>query len=484
MHRGPSELASGIHEGDVIAAKYRVEKVLGAGGMGVVIAARHIQLDERVALKFLLPAALGNPEAMARFIREARAAVRIKSEHVARVTDVGTLENGMPYMVMEYLDGGDLCGWLKQRGAMPVAQAVDFVLQACEALADAHALGIVHRDLKPANLFCIERSDGQLSIKVLDFGISKILTPGAPGHDVTSTSSLMGSPLYMSPEQMQLSKGVDVRTDIWSLGVILFELVTGRPPFWAEAVTELAIKVANEPPPPLRALLPDAPWKLEQAVARCLEKDREKRFQTVGDLARALADLASKDGRGSVERVFRTLRKAGIPGAGPPRSAEFDAAVEAVPAKTPLNTAAPWGTTGAGNKARAPGKAIFAMTAAAALIALVAGATLFSRRALPLPSSAPGPMAAPVSTPAPSPSPQTDPANLPIAPGDALAVLPMPEKPAASPPSRPATPARPKGNTVTASATVSPPPGPSRANCDPPYEVNAKGSHIFKKECL
>src|SRR5580693_4913024 len=300
-----SELApSGVHEGDIIAGKYRVERVLGAGGMGVVVAAHHVQLDERVALKFLLPEAVANAEVLGRFVREARAAAKIKNEHVARVTDVGELSNGSPYMVMEYLDGDDLAAWLQKRGAMRADQAVDFVLQACEALADAHSLGIVHRDLKPANLFCIQRSDGQLSIKVLDFGISKITTPGAPGHDMTRTSALMGSPLYMSPEQMQHSKGVDARTDIWALGIILFELLAGQPPFTAEAVTHLAIKVANEPAPPLRALRSDAPAGLEQIVATCLEKDRSRRFRSVGELAIALKDFGPKHARFSVERVL------------------------------------------------------------------------------------------------------------------------------------------------------------------------------------
>ncbi len=179
-----SHSAAGVREGDILAGKYRVERVLGIGGMGVVVAAHHMQLDERVALKFLLPEALGNAEAVARFAREARAAVKIKSEHVARVTDVGTLPNGAPYMVMEYLEGGDLAAWIKQRGALPVEQAVEFVLQTCIAVADAHALGIIHRDLKPANLFCVRRSDGQLSIKVLDFGISKMtdVSGSAPGR--------------------------------------------------------------------------------------------------------------------------------------------------------------------------------------------------------------------------------------------------------------------------------------------------------------
>ena len=157
--------------GEVIASKYEVERVLGKGGMGVVVAARHLHLETKVAIKFLLPGMLESGDAAARFAREARAAVKMSSEHIARVFDVGILESGAPYMVMEYLDGDDLAAWIKQRGALPIEQAIEFVLQACVAVADAHALGIIHRDLKPANLFCVRRSDGQLSIKVLDFGI-------------------------------------------------------------------------------------------------------------------------------------------------------------------------------------------------------------------------------------------------------------------------------------------------------------------------
>src|SRR6185295_3411573 len=167
-------MSSEVHEGQILAGKFRIERVLGQGGMGIVVAATHLQLDERVALKFLLPEALSNPEAVERFTREARAAVKIKSEHVARVSDVGMLETGAPYMVMEYLEGEDLGHWVSQRGALPTTQAVEFVLQAAEAIAEAHALGIVHRDIKPANLFCVRRADGLLSVKVLDFGISKL----------------------------------------------------------------------------------------------------------------------------------------------------------------------------------------------------------------------------------------------------------------------------------------------------------------------
>src|SRR6478735_12111108 len=188
---------SGAREGDVLAGKYRVDKVLGVGGMGVVVAAHHIHLDDRVAIKFLLPETLGNSDAVMRFAREARAAVKIKSEHVARVTDVGTMENGAPYMVMEYLEGADLSSWIRERRQLPFEQAIDFILQACEALAEAHALGIVHRDLKPANLFIARRADGTALVKVIDFGISSgveiVIDESGPDRPAVKVE-IMGSP--------------------------------------------------------------------------------------------------------------------------------------------------------------------------------------------------------------------------------------------------------------------------------------------------
>jgi serine/threonine-protein kinase len=312
--QGGSNLAAGVREGDVLAGKYRVEKVLGAGGMGVVVAARHIQLDTKVALKFLLPAMLGNREAVSRFAREARAAVKITSEHVARVLDVGTLENGAPYLVMEYLEGGDLDGWIKQRGALPIEQAVEFVLQACVAVADAHGLGIVHRDLKPANLFCVRRSDGQLIVKVLDFGISKMtdLSGSDSGMSMTRTSSVLGSPLYMSPEQMQTPKDVDATTDIWALGVILYELLTARVPFDGETIAVVAVKAATQPPPPMRTYRPDVPPGLEGVIVRCLAKDRRNRYRNVAELAVALVEFAPRRARASVERISGIIQASGL----------------------------------------------------------------------------------------------------------------------------------------------------------------------------
>lgn len=305
-----------VRAGDVLAGRYRVEKVIGAGGMGVVVAARHVQLEELVALKFLLPSALDNPETVARFAREARASVKIKSEHVARVSDVGTLETGAPYMVMEYLEGRDLSALVRSRGALPPDEAIDFVLQACEAIAEAHSLGIVHRDLKPANLFVVRRPDGALAIKVLDFGISKMTnmlgTGSGPGASMTRTSAVLGSPLYMSPEQLTSTRDVDVRADIWSLGVILHELLTGHVPFEAETLPQLSIMIVQQAPPPLRTLRPELPAQLEAVIGRCLAKDRSLRFASVAELALALGALAPARSRLSIERIVQVLRAAGV----------------------------------------------------------------------------------------------------------------------------------------------------------------------------
>jgi serine/threonine protein kinase len=240
--------------GEMLAGRYRVERVVGVGGMGIVASAMHVELDERVAVKLMKRETM-NPQSIARFLREARAAAKIKSEHVARVTDVGMLESGTPYMVMELLDGEDLSRLVRERGPLSVPDAVDYVLQACEAVAEAHAMGIVHRDLKPENLFLARKPGGQRVVKVVDFGISKQLTrEGEASVDdgaKTRTSAWLGSPLYMSPEQMRSAKDVDARTDLWSMGLILFELLTGRVAFNAPSLVELWGLVMTAPPPPL-----------------------------------------------------------------------------------------------------------------------------------------------------------------------------------------------------------------------------------------
>jgi serine/threonine protein kinase len=303
--------ASGVREGQILAEKYRIERVLGAGAMGVVVAAYHLGLETKVAIKFLMPEMLGNEEALARFTREARAAAKITNEHVTRVLDVGTLETGAPFMVMEFLDGVDLHAWLARSGPLPVEQAVDFVLQACEAVAEAHDLGIIHRDLKPSNLFCVRRPNGALCIKVLDFGISKISKVGGSGPSMamTRTSTTMGTPLYMSPEQMESARQVDARSDIWALGVTLFELLTGKTPFSGETLPEVCLKVTTHRAPPVRSFRSDVPEEIEEVIFKCLEKDRARRYASVGELCAAIAKFAPEQ-RGSLpsgKRVQRTL---------------------------------------------------------------------------------------------------------------------------------------------------------------------------------
>jgi serine/threonine-protein kinase len=294
-----------ITEGVVLAGKYRVERVLGRGGMGVVVAATHLQLDQRVALKFLLPEALQHPEMLARFSREARAAAKLRSEHVAKVVDVGTLESGVPYIVMEYLEGGDLSSYLAKEGPLSVARAAELALEACEGLAEAHALGIVHRDLKPANLFLARMPGRTECLKILDFGISKVVTPGQTGFNMTHTGAVMGSPYYMSPEQMRSSRTVDVRADVWSLGVILFELVSGRVPFDAPSLPQLCGMILSEPAPALGQWRADAPPRFQALVSRCLEKEPSARFQSVAELAVALSEFAPAASARSVERILR-----------------------------------------------------------------------------------------------------------------------------------------------------------------------------------
>ncbi|MEZ4313007.1 MAG: serine/threonine-protein kinase [Polyangiaceae bacterium] len=279
MSSAETEGVPGARPGDILNGKYRVDKVLGAGGMGVVVAATHLHLEEKVAIKFLLPDAAKSKDVVERFKREGKAAVKIKSEHVARVSDVGELDNGAPFMVMEFLQGQDLSEMVETQGALPVAAAIEYVLQACEALAEAHALGIVHRDLKPANLFLSHRADGSPCIKVLDFGISKILSSvSSPG--MTKTTAVMGSPLYMSPEQMKSSKDVDHRTDIWSLGAILYELLSGNPPFIADTMPQLCLMILQDPLPPLHTVRHDIPPQLGPSCSAARRRSRSTGSRT------------------------------------------------------------------------------------------------------------------------------------------------------------------------------------------------------------
>ena len=285
-----SPAARSLSVGDVVDGKYRVERLLGRGGMGAVYAATHLDLEQEVALKVLLPELARDGIAVERFLREARAAVQLRSEHVARVLDVGRTGDGVPYMVIEYLEGSDLGVVLEHRGALSVSEATDFVLQACEAIAEAHALGIVHRDIKPQNLFVTRGIGGAPLVKVLDFGISKSMRGTLSA--LTRVDGMIGSPAYMAPEQLRSSRDVDARSDVWSLGVVLQELVTGRMPFEGEAIPELTLKIAGDAPRPARLDRPDLPDDFVAILGRCLQKDPSARFASVADLEDALRPLS------------------------------------------------------------------------------------------------------------------------------------------------------------------------------------------------
>ncbi len=300
--------------GGTLAGKYIIERVLGVGGMGVVVAARHIELDQKVAIKYLLPETLANPEIVERFAREARAAAKIRGEHVARVLDVGKFDDGAPFMVLEYLEGEDLSHLLDRCGPLPIADAVGYVLEACEALAEAHAAGIVHRDLKPANLFLAKRPDRRSIVKVLDFGISKVADTASQA--LTQTAAVMGTPHYMSPEQLIASKHVDARSDIWALGVILFELLSNRKPFDGDTLAEIIGAILNNEPERLSSLRPEVTLDLEFAIARCMQNKPHERHASVKEFAVALAPFASQGQQETVEKIARVLGASLLPTAG------------------------------------------------------------------------------------------------------------------------------------------------------------------------
>lgn len=414
--------------------------------MGVVVSAWHTGLEQRVAIKLLLShMRLSDGSALERFQREARAAARIQSEHVCRVLDTGHLEDGTPFLVMEYLEGCDLSDELLRRGRFEVTEAVRYVREACVALMHAHQAGVIHRDLKPANLFLVQRQDGARLVKVLDFGVSKsISSTGIPNLTLTKTSAMVGSPIYMSPEQLNSSKDVDGRTDIWALGIILYELMAGRTPFYGESIAQLVNAVLNTEPESLSAAGVDVPPGLEQVVRRALAKSRDQRYGSAKELYNALAPF-SDDRPGSISGMqsqrppvpTRSMSGSEVP----PRPAGVGAAA------TPPQTTAP--ETGSGRTRTA--------LIALLLIALAGVAAVFSRRNRDEPQSADtgsapsGPSAPPASVEPPLPPPSTAAATatdtLPEGPSQPSAAEPvdagtgaLPEQPSLSAPSVPSAP--------------------------------------------
>jgi serine/threonine-protein kinase len=286
--------------GQVIGGRFRVDRLIGSGGMGLVVAATHLELGHRVAIKFLRDDVAANPTVVERFLREARAVVHLRTEHVCRVSDVGRTDAGAPYMVMEMLEGSDL-GKVVARQPLPLTIAVEYVLQASVAVAEAHAGGIVHRDLKPANLFLSRRPGGGPLVKVLDFGIAKAVTEA--GAQLTRSHSMLGSPAYISPEQLQSARDVDPRTDIWALGATLYQLLTARLPFHRPTAAGMAVRIMMEPPDPI-----DTDPALRAVVLRCLEKQPAQRYPDVAALAADLARFGGPSGGALAGLVAKLLR--------------------------------------------------------------------------------------------------------------------------------------------------------------------------------
>ncbi|HEX6275731.1 MAG TPA: serine/threonine-protein kinase [Polyangiaceae bacterium] len=282
-----------LSRGQVLAGRYRLTEFLGRGGMGLVFAALDLATGSAVAVKLPRREVRRRKKALARFRQESRAAARLSGPHVVRVSDVAELDDGTPFIVMELLVGIDLASELDARGALPLAEAVDLVLEAAAGVAEAHAAGIVHRDLKPHNLFLanVAEPGAHRSVKVLDFGISKL--GGADVPRVTTTGARLGTPLYVSPEQLVSAKYVDARTDVWSLGVILYELVTGTLPFEGPTAIAVAAAIQTVEPPPPSSRRPGLPPELDAVVMRALAKRPDERFGSVAEFVRALAPFAA-----------------------------------------------------------------------------------------------------------------------------------------------------------------------------------------------
>ena len=439
-----------VRAGEIVGGKYSVERLIGEGGMGVVVAARHLRLGQRVAIKFLSEEVAGDAVVVGRFVHEARAVAPLRSEHVVRVHDVSSQNVAAPYMVMEYLEGHDLAQLVDKEGPLAIADAVDYLLEACEGVAEAHAAGIVHRDLKPSNLFLARSPDGSAVVKVLDFGISKAMNqPGRPAF--TTTTDLIGTPAYMSPEQLRSSRDIDARTDVWALGLILYELLTGRAAFEADTMPQLCSKILAEEPPSPAEHRPDLPPELVDVILKCVRKSTAERFADCGALASALVPFGGGAAAASAAKVLRVLsasrRSSTEP---PPLEEESDAnVVDLVGGRAP--TVASWGTGAVrANATRRRGLtiavvgALLGVAGGVAAVVVARGTREESTPASRSPS--PSTPVAASSTPEPSamalapPSPSAPPAPPPSASASAQKKYPLRPAPASVSP-KPAGPA-------------------------------------------
>ena len=467
----------------VLGGKYVVERVLGEGGMGMVVAATHQKLGHKVAIKMMLPQASAHPEMLARFEREAMAAAGLSSEHAARVTDVGHFENGMPYMVMEFLEGEDLEQCIARQRQLPIADVIRYYIQSCIGLGDAHTAGLVHRDVKPSNIFLARRQSGRIVVKILDFGIAKA-NLALSDASLTRTSAMMGSPLYMSPEQLANAKGVDQRTDIWSLGAAFYEAVTGQPAFPADTLALLHMKILSAEPVRPSAIRREIPPELEMVILGSLEKDPAKRYSSMQVVQRELERLEqrlsgvrpmfdSDPGNAFTalpatleDPVFSNTFDSG-PQVGLPAQASIPAARPApVASASPsvASTSSPISQT-YGDPMAKPARRL-AVPMIVAGLALAAGAAFLATR----PGSTPVPPAAAVSAPvAPEPAPP--------------AVQPVTEPSVAlSAPPEPTAPLRKRGKHVTKGAAQAVEPSAPVAAAAAPPPTPARGAEEARKK--
>jgi serine/threonine-protein kinase len=444
-----------------MGGKFRLERLLGVGGMGAVYEAKHEVIGSRVALKLLLPTVAANDEVVTRFKNEARALLRLECEHVVRVMDVGTQPNGAPFIVMEFLEGIDLRAVLAERGPLPVAEAVDYLLQTLVALSEAHAVGIVHRDLKPSNLFLSEKVGRPPVVKVLDFGVSKISSDDDENIHLTTTRSLLGSPLYMAPEQIRKSKASDPRSDLWSFGVVAYELLSGKTPFDGENMGEVFAMILETTAPSLTALRPDLPPELAEAIHRCLERDPERRWTSAADVARILAPFGSATSQLAVTQILQRS------------SPQFVMAAKDVNRITPVNVTPPpgpavtggsWSTTSR-PRPRGAALAIVAFVAVASLgMALVFGARWLGQRDAA--RNTPPPPSALASAPPPAEESSPLPPSTTTAQPPPTFVPVVAQTTTAPREGRPPPPVVPPRPPTTATSAKPPPPPPTTPSAD------------------
>jgi len=369
--------------GDLVAGKYRILGAIGEGGVGTILEAHHELLDKDVALKLIALEPTPNTSAASlaeRFLIEARAAAKVESPHVARVMDVGKLDSGAPFMVMERLEGCNLEELLTLEGTLSVEDTVDYVMQALQGLAHAHVLGVVHRDLKPANLFLARQPDGSSVIKIVDFGIAMLLDDAGRRQvatRVTGSGVLVGSPLYMSPEQVRDEEHIDHRTDIWSVGVVLYELLTGKLPFGTTAVGlgEIFGAILQEPLVPASERREGVPKEVDAVIARCLSREVGDRYSDVSEIARAIAPFGSGKWTHLVESIEQSFRARLVrmtgPGAFTPMAVKIEMPPEAEPeSELPAEKPEP-------NDSRAWMLVVFLILAVAGVIAWGVHANLF-----------------------------------------------------------------------------------------------------------